>query len=73
MKRHFSKLTPSEATPDPAESAPRREPDVVPPEEALDDERSQFTRRLESFGLGERQSPLLTDCIWSLDAEGNLR
>lgn len=39
----------------------------------LEAERSQFTRRLESFGLGERQSPLLTDCVWSLDADGNLR
>ena len=35
--------------------------------------RSRFSRRLESFGLGESQLPLLTDCVDSLDAEGNAR
>lgn len=44
---------------------------------ALDDSlrrlRSRFSRRLASFGLGEGQSPLLTDSVDSLDAEGNPR
>lgn len=53
-----------------AAAEPGREGPQIAPLEA---ERSQFTRRLESFGLGERQSPLLTDCVWSLDADGNLR
>lgn len=35
--------------------------------------RSRFSRRLASFGLGEGQSPLLTDSVDSLDAEGNPR
>src|SRR5512142_2002765 len=32
-----------------------------PPDESLRRLRSRFSRRLESFGLGETQSPLLTD------------
>jgi hypothetical protein len=35
--------------------------------------RSRFSRRLASFGLGEEQSPLLTDSVDSLDAEGKPR
>jgi hypothetical protein len=35
--------------------------------------RSRFSRRLESFGLGESQRPLLTDSVDSVDAEGNAR
>ena len=61
-------------------SAPAERPAAAPDSSGdgahiapLEAERSQFTRRLESFGLGERQSPLLTDCVWSLDADGNLR
>lgn len=79
MKRHFSNQNPgapsadadaAAAPPDPEIDRHRDEP---LDDEPLDDGRSQFTRRLESFGLGERQSPLLTDCVWSLDADGNLR
>lgn len=43
------------------------------PEAGLLSERTEFSRRLESFGLGEGQSPLLTDCVWSLDVDGNQR
>ena len=43
------------------------------PEESLRRLRSRFTRRLESFGLGESQSPLLTDGVDSVDADGNPR
>jgi hypothetical protein len=43
------------------------------PDESLHGLRSRFSRRLESFGLGESQSPLLTDSVDSLDAEGNTR
>jgi hypothetical protein len=42
-------------------------------DESLRRLRSLFSRRLESFGLGESQSPLLTDSADSLDAEGNPR
>ena len=42
-------------------------------DESLRRLRSLFSRRLESFGLGESQSPLLTDSVDSLDAEGNPR
>jgi hypothetical protein len=35
--------------------------------------RSRFRRRLESFGLGEGQMPLLTDSVDSLDSGGNPR
>jgi hypothetical protein len=89
MMRHFSNQNPGAPSADAdAPAAPPgpesdRHPDEPLDDEPLDDEplddeplddgRSQFTRRLESFGLGERQSPLLTDCVWSLDADGNLR
>ena len=43
------------------------------PDESLHGLRSRFSRRLESFGLGESQSPLLTDSADSVDAEGNGR
>jgi hypothetical protein len=43
------------------------------PDESLRRLRSRFSRRLESFGLGETQSPLLTDNVDSVDAEGNAR
>ncbi len=43
------------------------------PDESLHGLRSRFSRRLESFGLGESQSPLLTDSVESVDAEGNTR
>jgi hypothetical protein len=86
MKRNFSNQHPGASGHD--AGAPGNGPAGVPAERAatapdpagdgahiapLEAERSQFTRRLESFGLGERQSPLLTDCVWSLDADGNLR
>jgi len=44
-----------------------------PPDESLRRLRSRFSRRLESFGLGETQSPLLTDNVDSVDADGNPR
>jgi hypothetical protein len=74
MKRHFRNENPGTTSEDadvPA-AAPDQDADGQH-DEPMDDERSQFTRRLESFGLGEGQSPLLTDCVWSLDADGNLR
>jgi hypothetical protein len=43
------------------------------PDDSLRRLRSRFSRRLESFGLGETQLPLLTDSVDSLDAEGNPR
>ena len=43
------------------------------PEDLLLRLRSRFSRRLESFGLGESQRPLLTDSVDSVDAEGNAR
>ncbi len=43
------------------------------PDESFHGLRSRFSRRLESFGLGESQSPLLTDSADSVDAEGNAR
>ena len=43
------------------------------PDESLHRLRSRFSRRLESFGLGEAQSPLLTDSVESVDADGNAR
>ena len=43
------------------------------PEESFRRLRSRFTRRLESFGLGEGQLPLLTDTVDSVDADGNAR
>jgi hypothetical protein len=43
------------------------------PEESLRRLRSRFSRRLESFGLGESQLPLLTDTVDSVDADGNAR
>ena len=43
------------------------------PDESLHGLRSRFSRRLESFGLGETQPPLLTDSVDSLDAEGDPR
>jgi hypothetical protein len=86
MKRNFSNQHSGAPTRDagaPGElpaSAPAERPAAAPDSSGdgahiapLEAERSQFTRRLESFGLGERQSPLLTDCVWSLDADGNLR
>jgi len=33
----------------------------------------RFSRRLATFGLGESQRPLLTEEIWSVDANGNPR
>jgi hypothetical protein len=33
----------------------------------------RFSERLATFGLGEAQTPLLTDAVWSFDAEGNPR
>jgi hypothetical protein len=33
----------------------------------------RFSRRLATFGLGEAQQPLLTEEIWSIDANGNPR
>ncbi|HZE74804.1 MAG TPA: hypothetical protein VE091_05810 [Gemmatimonadales bacterium] len=33
----------------------------------------RFSRRLATFGLGEAQEPLLTEEIWSVDANGNPR
>jgi len=33
----------------------------------------RFSRRLATFGLGETQQPLLTEEIWSIDANGNPR
>jgi hypothetical protein len=33
----------------------------------------RFSRRLATFGLGEAQEPLLTEEIWSIDANGNPR
>jgi hypothetical protein len=33
----------------------------------------RFSRRLATFGLGEAQKPLLTEEIWSVDAEGKPR
>jgi hypothetical protein len=44
-----------------------------PPDDLLLRLRSLFSRRLESFGLGETQLPLLTDSVDSVDAEGNPR
>ena len=44
-----------------------------PPDDLLLRLRSRFSRRLESFGLGESQLPLLTDSVDSVDAEGNPR
>lgn len=44
-----------------------------PPDESLRRLRSRFSRRLEFFGLGETQSPLLTDSVDSVDAEGKTR
>ena len=44
-----------------------------PPDESLRRLRSRFSRRLESIGLGETQSPLLTDNVDSVDADGNAR
>ena len=61
--RHKGKHHPK---PEPGES-----PD--PPDEFLRRLRSRFSRRLESFGLGETQSPLLTDNVDSVDADGNAR
>jgi len=43
------------------------------PDESFRRLRSRFSRRLESFGLGETQSPLLTDSVDSVDADGNAR
>jgi len=48
-------------------------PATRPPEESLRRLRTRFSRRLESFGLGEGQSPLLTDSVDSLDIEDNPR
>ena len=45
----------------------------APEESGLRDGRSRFSRRLANFGLGEAQQPLLTEEIWSLDANGNPR
>jgi hypothetical protein len=76
MNRNFSNQNPGETSLDADANAPTVAPNLAgdaQPNEPLEVERSQFTRRLESFGLGERQSPLLTDCVWSLDADGNLR
>jgi hypothetical protein len=44
-----------------------------PPDDPLLGLLSRFRRRLESFGLGETQLPLLTDNVDSVDAEGNPR
>ncbi len=59
----------------PSKRHPQPEPDDrrAPPDESLRRLRSRFTRRLESFGLGESQSPLLTDNVDSVDADGNAR
>ena len=56
-------------TPDPAVPD---EP-AAPEESGLPDGRSQFSRRLATFGLGESQQPLLTEEIWSVDTKGNPR
>lgn len=54
-----------------------RKPEAIRPGEQRDESlrrlRSRFSRRLESFGLGESQSPLLTDRVESVDANGNAR
>lgn len=75
MKRRFSNHGTAEPTADALERAAipasPSGPGAAPP--LNEDERTEFARRLESFGLGARQSPLLTDCIWSLDVDGNLR
>jgi hypothetical protein len=64
------RLSGSDAPPHP----PRPErPAGAPEESGLAAGLLGFSRRLANFGLGEAQPPLLTEEIWSLDANGNPR
>jgi hypothetical protein len=64
------RLSGSDAPPHPP--GPER-PAGAPEESGLAAGLLGFSRRLANFGLGEAQPPLLTEEIWSLDANGNPR
>ena len=75
----FAKATDENAAPMRMRQPSKQHPPPEPgdrrdaPDESLHRLRSRFTRRLESFGLGEGQLPLLTDTVDSVDADGNAR
>ena len=72
---HVKRMYPSKPAHPESETSDPAKPAGTPRllDESLRRLRSRFSRRLESFGLGESQLPLLTDSVDSLDAEGNPR
>jgi hypothetical protein len=76
----LAKHTPKKSPPERRNSSPSQDTTEAQDPAARHDEESgfaaglrRFSRRLATFGLGEAQEPLLTEEIWSIDANGNPR